>query len=304
MLSFLTNKVKTISLAKYLKSIRISNRKFYILGLKVKNKFFYAALLSSLFVSGCSSRNDTAPVVTYSSASTNKDSKLTSAKFQEETTTFSSNHSSSTTIPETTAAAPETTEHKQTAPFAESLPKAQEQPQVAETETAINTETDTPPQTTEAAVTEDAEQPAVQQQIAEAAIEPESAPAPAPKKTGRWVWPTQGKVIQDFKGDKHTNKGIEIGGSVGTPIHSADEGTVIYQGSGIKGYGKMVVIKHSDGYVTAYAHNDDIVVKEGDTVKQGQKIATMGKSGADQVKLHFEIRRNGRPIDPMQELPE
>lgn len=291
-------------MAKYLKSIRISNRKFYILGLKVKNKFFYAALLSSLFVSGCSSRNDAAPVVTYSSASANKDSKLTSAKFQEETTVFNNNSGTSHSTTQTTTAAAETTEHKQTAPFAEGLPKAQEQIQVAEAETAVDTEVDAHTQTTEAAITEEAEQPAVQQQIAEAAVEPEPAPAPAPKKTGRWVWPTQGKVIQDFKGDKHTNKGIEIGGSVGTPIHSADAGTVIYQGSGIKGYGKMVVIKHSDGYVTAYAHNDDVVVKEGDTVKQGQKIATMGKSGADQVKLHFEIRRNGRPIDPMQELPE
>lgn len=291
-------------MAKHLKSIRISNRKFYILGFKVNNKFFYAALLSSLFISGCSSRNDAAPVVTYSSANTNQDSKLTSAKFQEETTTFNNSNSSAsdaTSTSETTATA------KQAAPFAEGLPKAQEQiqEQTAEADPDAHPEIDTQPRATEAAVNEDAEQPVVQQQV-EAAIEPEPepAPAPAPKKTGRWVWPTQGKVIQDFKGDKHTNKGIEIGGASGTPIHSADEGTVIYQGSGIKGYGKMVVIKHSDGYVTAYAHNDDVLVKEGDTVKQGQKIATMGKSGADQVKLHFEIRRNGRPIDPMQELPE
>jgi len=117
-----------------------------------------------------------------------------------------------------------------------------------------------------------------------------------------WMWPAKGKVIGAFS-ETANLKGIDIAGTAGTPVVASAAGKVVYAGSGLRGYGKLVIIKHNDTYLSAYAHNRDIVVKEGEAVARGQKIAEMGNTDADQVKLHFEIRRLGKPIDPAKYLP-
>jgi lipoprotein NlpD len=135
---------------------------------------------------------------------------------------------------------------------------------------------------------------------------PSAAAAPArppgaPSGTGRWQWPVRGEVIARFgQGD---NKGIDIAGQFGQPIVAADDGEVVYAGGGLRGYGELIIVKHDTRYLSAYAHNDEVFVREGDMVKGGQRIATMGRSGADRVKLHFEIRRDGQPVDPLGYLP-
>ena len=117
-----------------------------------------------------------------------------------------------------------------------------------------------------------------------------------------WVWPAKGRVVAGFS-DTANLKGIDIAGSAGQPVVASAAGKVVYAGSGLRGYGKLVIIKHNDTYLSAYAHNKDIAVKEGDQVVRGQKIAEMGNTDADQVKLHFEIRRLGKPMDPIKYLP-
>lgn len=118
-----------------------------------------------------------------------------------------------------------------------------------------------------------------------------------------WVWPASGKVLKNFD-ENGAGKGLDIGGSKGQPVQAAASGRVVYQGSGLRGYGQLIIVKHSDEYLSAYAHNDRIYVKEGDIVKRGQKIAAMGDSGTDRVMLHFEVRRNGKPVDPLKYLPK
>ncbi|MGH8716981.1 MAG: peptidoglycan DD-metalloendopeptidase family protein, partial [Burkholderiales bacterium] len=98
-------------------------------------------------------------------------------------------------------------------------------------------------------------------------------------------------------------KGVDIAGSIGQPVYASAPGKVVYSGSGLRGYGKLIIIKHNDTYLSAYAHNSEILVKEGQAVVKGQKIGEMGNSDADQVKLHFEIRRLGKPVDPLKYLP-
>ena len=119
-----------------------------------------------------------------------------------------------------------------------------------------------------------------------------------------WAWPIQpapkGKIVAMFT---DANKGVDISGSKGTPIHAAASGKVVYSGAGLRGYGRLVIIKHNATWLSAYAHNEKILVAEGENVKKGQKIAEMGSSDADQVKLHFEIRKQGKPVDPMKFLP-
>jgi lipoprotein NlpD len=126
-------------------------------------------------------------------------------------------------------------------------------------------------------------------------------PVAAVKDNIDWTWPVKGKVITNFT---ELNKGIDIAGARGTVVNAAAAGTVLHTGAGIRGYGRLVIIKHSTGWVSAYAHNDKITVMEGQEVKRGQKIAEMGNSDADQVKLHFEIRRQGKPVDPISLLPK
>lgn len=119
----------------------------------------------------------------------------------------------------------------------------------------------------------------------------------------RWQWPVAGKIIQRFSAAENANKGIDIAGKLGEPVVAASPGKVVYAGSGLLGYGLLIIIKHNDRYLSAYAHNHELLVKEGSSVKAGEKIAEMGSSGADRVKLHFEIRRDGKPVDPEAYLP-
>ena len=130
-----------------------------------------------------------------------------------------------------------------------------------------------------------------------------AAPAAAAGDEARlsWMWPSEGRVIATF--DDGRNKGVDIAGKAGQPVVAAGSGKVMYAGSGIRGYGNLVIVKHSNSLLSAYAHNRKIVVKEGDNVTRGQQIAEMGDSDADTVKLHFEIRQQGKPVDPTRFLP-
>jgi lipoprotein NlpD len=158
------------------------------------------------------------------------------------------------------------------------------------------------------------------QSAAVAAPKPEPAPAklakaderprpaePAKDSSGDdddqvdWGWPVNGKVIAGFA-DSQNGKGVDIAGKSGQPVFASASGKVVYSGSGLRGYGKLIIIKHNKTYLSAYAHNSQILVKEGQAVAKGQKIAEMGDSDADQVKLHFEIRRLGKPVDPAKYL--
>lgn len=135
-----------------------------------------------------------------------------------------------------------------------------------------------------------------------AASAPAGSPQPATSDDDiAWIWPAQGKLISGF--DEVKNKGYDIDGKVGDPIVASGDGRVVYAGAGLRGYGNLIILKHNNTYLTAYAHNQTLLVKEDQTVKKGQKIAEMGNSDADRVKLHFEIRRQGKPVDPARYLP-
>jgi lipoprotein NlpD len=142
------------------------------------------------------------------------------------------------------------------------------------------------------------------------AAKPESprvpAPAPAAESEGDdkvdWVWPAKGKVVIGFS-ETANLKGIDIAGTAGEPVVASAAGKVVYVGNGLRGYGKLVIVKHNKTWLSAYAHNREILVKEGQQVTKGQRIAEMGNTDADQVKLHFEIRRLGKPVDPARYLP-
>jgi lipoprotein NlpD len=143
--------------------------------------------------------------------------------------------------------------------------------------------------------------------VTAAAPAPAAVPAPAPAASAAgdaiaMVWPAQGAVISPF--DEAKNKGVGIGGKLGDPVLAAADGRVVYAGAGLRGYGNLIILKHNNTYLTAYAHNQALLVKEDQTVKQGQKIAEMGSSDTDRVKLHFEVRRNGKPVDPVTYLPK
>lgn len=137
------------------------------------------------------------------------------------------------------------------------------------------------------------------------AVKPETKPdakPEAPRADGEvdWSWPTEGKVIANF--NSSTNKGINISGKLGQPVHASAAGKVTYTGN-FRGLGRIVVIQHNKNYLSVYAHNSDVLVKQDQVVVKGQKIAAMGNSDSDQVNLHFEIRRQGKPVDPMTLLP-
>ncbi len=136
---------------------------------------------------------------------------------------------------------------------------------------------------------------------------PPQPPAAEPEKAGGtdkedvdWMWPAKGKVLAPFT---EAGKGMDIAGRKGAPVLAAAAGRVVYAGAGLRGYGKLVIIKHNNTWLSAYAHNENILVKEQQDVRKGQKIAEMGSSDADQVKLHFEVRRQGKPVDPARILP-
>jgi lipoprotein NlpD len=146
------------------------------------------------------------------------------------------------------------------------------------------------------------------------AAKPEGAKPEAPKtEAGRpaasegddgvdWSWPASGRLVARFA--EPANKGVDIAGRKGEPVLASAGGRVVYSGEGLRGYGKLIIIKHNNTYLSAYAHNDSILVKEGQSVTRGQKIAEIGSTGTDQAKLHFEIRRLGKPVDPLKFLPE
>lgn len=156
----------------------------------------------------------------------------------------------------------------------------------------------TPPDTT-VAVTEPPLAASAEQSIAR------DDSAPTVSVAGiRWRWPTQGEVIQRFTNSDLTRQGIDIAGRSGQAVVAAADGEVVYSGSGLRGYGELIIVKHSAEFLSAYGHNRKRLVAEGQRVKAGEPIAELGRTGTDRDKLHFEIRRNGKPVDPMQFLPK
>lgn len=125
-------------------------------------------------------------------------------------------------------------------------------------------------------------------------------PAEPPPK---WRWPTRGPVAVDFGGRPGSGTGILIAGKAGQAVNAAAAGRVVYSGGGLSGYGQLIIVKHNDTYLSAYGHNSSRLVKDGDAVRQGQRIATMGEGPGREPRLHFEIRRNGKPVNPRQFLP-
>ena len=123
----------------------------------------------------------------------------------------------------------------------------------------------------------------------------------APDDELGWIWPAAGAVLAGF--DEVKNKGLDIAGVAGEAVLAAADGRVVYVGAGLRGYGNLIILKHNNTYLTAYAHNQSLLVKEDQSVRKGQKIAEMGSSDADRVKLHFEVRRQGKPVDPAKYLP-
>lgn len=134
------------------------------------------------------------------------------------------------------------------------------------------------------------------------------APAVTPRPSvnivnENWRWPLNGPVVRSFVATGQAHKGIDIKGKMGEPVYASRSGEVVYAGSGLVGYGNLLILKHSDRFLSAYGHNRRINVKEGEKVKAGQVIAEVGDSGTDSVKLHFEVRKNGKPVDPLRLLP-
>jgi lipoprotein NlpD len=125
--------------------------------------------------------------------------------------------------------------------------------------------------------------------------------AVAPAGQPAFIWPARGPILGTF--DEAKNKGVNIGGAAGDSVNASADGRVVYSGNGLRGYGNLIIIKHDATFLTAYAHNRSLMVKEGDAVTKGQKIAEMGNSDSDRVMLHFEVRRQGKPVDPLKYLP-
>jgi lipoprotein NlpD len=130
-----------------------------------------------------------------------------------------------------------------------------------------------------------------------------TAKTPTPNApVDRWSWPAEGKVSRAYSAERH--KGIDLAGERGSPVMATAAGVVVYAGTGVTGYGALLIVKHNDTYLSAYGHNDALLVAEGQRVDAGQVIARMGSTSSDSVKLHFEIRRNGRPVNPTALLPQ
>jgi lipoprotein NlpD len=148
------------------------------------------------------------------------------------------------------------------------------------------------------------EAPASEPSATASAPTPLSPPSPPPSAGAdsvNFIWPANGSVVGQF--DETTNKGLSIAGNAGDPVLAAADGRVVYAGAGLRGYGNLIILKHNNTFLTAYAHNRTLLVKEDQTVKKGQKIAEMGSTESDRVQLHFEIRRSGKPVDPTRYLP-
>ncbi len=156
-----------------------------------------------------------------------------------------------------------------------------------------------------AAVTSAVSAPSAPASGSSLAMIPAQPPVPPPAREGddnvNWRWPAGGTLIKPF--EEGRSKGLTLNGQAGDPVFAAADGRVVYAGSGLRGYGNLVILKHNSTYLTAYAHNQRLLVKEDQVVKRGQEIAQMGSTDADQVQLHFEVRRLGKPIDPAKVLP-
>ena len=129
-----------------------------------------------------------------------------------------------------------------------------------------------------------------------------ASPAPADPPPD-WYWPTNGRIVAEFNGGGSNGSGLLIAGKAGQPVRAAAAGKVVYSGGGLIGYGQLIIVKHNDTYLSAYGHNASLLVKEGESIKKGQRIATMGEGPGQAPRLHFEIRRNGKPVDPRRYLP-
>ncbi|HKJ22400.1 MAG TPA: peptidoglycan DD-metalloendopeptidase family protein [Gammaproteobacteria bacterium] len=136
-----------------------------------------------------------------------------------------------------------------------------------------------------------------------ASAKPPAAHSGSASRTIHWTWPAKGKLLMRFSSHHLMQKGLDIAGTLGEPVVAAAAGRVVYSGNGLKGYGNLVIIKHGQHYLSAYGYNSRLFVKEGDLVSRGQEIAAMGRAGTDRVKLHFEIRRDGDPVNPLDYLP-
>lgn len=160
------------------------------------------------------------------------------------------------------------------------------------------------PFTEQALVSAQREEPARGESTPQAAVpKPEPKPTESAAASGdlNWTWPSQGRLVGQFV--EGGSKGIDIEGKIGDAVVAAEAGKVTYAGSGIRGYGNLLIVQHPNGLSSVYAHNEKLIVKEGQQVARGQRIAELGNSDADQAKLHFEIRRQGKPIDPLKLLP-
>ena len=129
------------------------------------------------------------------------------------------------------------------------------------------------------------------------------AAKPLPGNVQKWVWPAKGKLLHSFQPNSAGKKGIDIGGNKGQSVMAAADGKVVYSGSGLVGYGRLIIIKHTENLLSAYGHNSELLVLEGQHVRAGQTIARMGNSGTDRTQLYFEIRKDGKPVDPLRYLP-
>jgi lipoprotein NlpD len=149
-------------------------------------------------------------------------------------------------------------------------------------------------------VTSNAEMPAAPPSAKPAPVNPPAASVVADEGLG-FIWPSNGALIGGF--DESKNKGLDIAGKAGDAVMASADGQVVYAGSGLRGYGNLIILKHNNTFLTAYAHNQKLLVKEDQKVRKGDKIAEMGNTDADRVKLHFEVRRQGKPVDPAKFLP-
>lgn len=168
--------------------------------------------------------------------------------------------------------------------------------------TAVKARPAPPPAKTAPAPAKAAPAPGKAAPASAAAVSAKAASGAAPAASASWQWPAAGRVVRRFDGT--LNKGIDIAGPRGDVVRATRAGRVVYAGTGIAGYGLMLILRHSEEYLSAYGHSDALLVKEGDAVRAGQGVARRGSSGTDSVKLHFEIRRHGRPLDPLSVLPE
>ena len=147
--------------------------------------------------------------------------------------------------------------------------------------------------------------PATTRPAPQAGSTPVTAPRPiAASSPFGWRWPTEGQLVGTYRAGDPTRQGVDIAGTGGQPVRAAADGVVVYSGSGLVGYGELVIVKHNDEWLSAYGHNRARLVNEGQVVKAGQQIAEMGRSGAARDMLHFEIRHNGKPVDPLGYLPK